>query len=370
MKRKRMKKVLVYSLILIGLSISAFAGVGGKNDTKMSKTVTKVFAVPENGHVRIVNKYGPIQINTWNIDSVKVEITITAWGKNDKSVEKMMRRVDFDFIQSSRYLELRTVLDRSSGFFAEVWNNIGDYSKTLLSQNKLKIEYKVYLPDNLDLEIENKFGDIYFQDYSGKLRIKQSHGNIRASKFSQLDLDLSFGSADIKSIKDGVLNLKGTECFFHYIENGKITSSSSEVRISEASYLKIDSRSDRKFIIERVEDIRGTSIFSKIEIYQVKDDLRLELNYGELQMGKIASGFSSIDVTSKNTPITIEFEKEASFSLEVQGREDRIVVPGKMKKTYMNEKDNMVTIKGNIGNSPSGKVKIRSGNGDVEIIIE
>lgn len=370
-RRLRMKKVLVYSILLFCLSHTAFSG--GKDDTKLSKTITKSFAVPPNGNVRIVNKYGNIVINTWNKDSVKAEIKITVWGKNDKNVDKMMRRVDFDFIQSTRYLEMVTVLDRSSGFFAEIWNNIGDYSKTLLNQNKLKIEYIIYMPEHLDLEIENKFGDIYFQEYKGRLRINLSHGNIRATKFSQLDLDLSFGNADIQSIGDGVFNLKGTECSFPSIGNGQITSSSSEIRIKEISFLKMFSNSDRKFIVEKADEIQGSSNFSKIEINQVSDAVRIEMNYGVLEMGKIDPGFTSIDVTGKNTPITIEFTKGASFDLIVEGKEDRITIPNEnsLKKSYQNERDNLVTFTGRIGISDqTGLVKIRSGNGDIKIIID
>jgi len=375
-----MKKVLVFSILLITHAV--VGGSGGKDDTKLTKTITKSFAVPGNSNLRIVNKYGPVVINTWSSDSVKLEINITAWGKNDKNVEKLMRRVDFDFIQSSRYLELITVLDRSSGFFTEVWNNIGDYSKTLLNQNKLKIEYNVSIPDDLDLEIENKFGDIYFQEYKGKVVIKLSHGNIRATKFSQLDLDLSFGNADIKSIRDGVFNLKAAECSFPFIGNGKINSSSSEVRIREISFLKMNSQSDRKFIVEKADEIQGTSNFSKIEIEQVSDDVRLELNYGELQMGKIYPGFTTIDVKGKNTPIFIGFTKGSSFNLDVEGKEDRIIIPQRsnLKKRYLNERDNLVSFTGRIESAGSqgtlgtqgtqGTVVVRSGNGDIKIIID
>jgi hypothetical protein len=361
-----MKKVLAYSLLLLGFCLSAYGN--GQDDTKLTKTVTKSFAVPDNGSVRIVNKYGPVTINTWTKDSVKVEIITTAWGKNDKSVEKMMRRVDFDFIQSSRYLEISTVLDRSSGFFAEVWNNIGDYSKTLLSQNKLKIEYKIYIPEHLDLEINNKFGDIYLYEYAGKLDVTLSHGNIRATKLTQVNLDLSFGNADIKSVREASLSLKGTECTFTAIGNATITSSSSDIQIAEATFLKLDSRSDRKVRIEHVDEIQGSSNFSKFDIGQINDIVRLDLNYGEIKIGP-QEAFNAITLTGKNTPITVQFEPTALFAYEIEGQEDKIQLPAghNAKKSYLNEKDNLARFTGTVGKTPSGKLKVFSDNGEVEI---
>lgn len=363
-----MKRALAYSLlVLIGFT-ALTARAGGKDDTKLTKTVTRSFSVPDNGHVRIVNKYGPIVVNTWNKDSVKVEIITTAWGKSDKNVEKIMRRVDFDFIQSSRYLELLTVLDRSSGFFTELWNNIGDYSKTLLSQNKLKIEYKVWIPATLDLEIENKFGDVYLTEYSGKLRITLAHGNIRGNKLSELDLDLSFGNADIRNIREATVTLKGTESSFDNLGNATINSSSSELRIRSVSFLKLETKSDRRVVINTAEEVQATSNFSKIEIDDVSDHLRLNMSYGELRMHDLSSGFSNVTITGNNTPIFMSFAAGVAMNLEVQGKESRIVVPSQgLKKQYINDKDDEVVYSGKIGNNPTAEVKVTSANGDIEI---
>ena len=283
----------------------------------------------------------------------------------------MMRRVDFDFIQSSRYLELLTVLDRSSGFFAEVWNNIGDYSKTLLSQNQLKIEYKVYIPAHLELEIENKFGDVYITEYAGKLRITLAHGNLRSNKLSEIDLDLSFGNADIKNVKDATMMLKGTECTFGTIGNGHITSSSSEIDLDQITFLKLDSRSDRRVMVEHAEEIQGSGRFSKIVLGSIRDVLRLDLDYGEIKLGPLDS-FNSITLTGKNTPIVTTFSSGTSFDLSIEGMEDKIQLPTGLglKRMYVNEKDNQVRLTGSVGKTPSGNVKIVSENGDVEILVQ
>lgn len=375
MKLRRMRKVLAFSTMLIGFVAGyTHGGVGGgKEDTSLSKTITKSFLVPKEGSIRIVNKYGPIVINTWNKDSLNLKIVITAWGKSSKNVDKMMSRVDFDFNQSSRYLELKTVLDRSSGFFAEIWNNIGDYSKTLLSQNKLKIEYTITMPEGLDLEIENKFGDIYFQDYSGKLKINLSHGNIHAARLSQLQMGLSFGNANIKSIRDADLTLKATECDFLVIGSGEISSSSSEILISEAGFLKIDSRSDRRFVVRKADEIQGTSTFSKIVIGSIADDFRMDFSYGDLKMGPVISGFSSIDIRGSNTPISIEFDKDVSTFLYLEGREDRIKLFGidGLEKKYLKENENIISLSGNTAHGTIiGSVRVRSGNAEIELMFD
>ena len=118
----------VFSLALIILiGVNSFSLP--LQDTKLQKTISRDFKAPEGRSLEITNKYGDLIINTWDKDSIKVEIEITAYGKNDDAAEKLMNRIDFDFDQSLNYIEIETVFDRKSGFFQELWNDISDYSK-------------------------------------------------------------------------------------------------------------------------------------------------------------------------------------------------------------------------------------------------
>ena len=375
--RRKMKKYLIYNLtVLIGLLALLPASAHPKDDTKLTKTITREFNVPADGHVTIINKYGPIQINTWDYDSVYVKIEITAFGKNDKSVNKIMDRVDFDFDQNNKYLELATVLDRSSGFFTEIWNNIGDYSKTLLSQNQLKIEYTVFMPSTSDLNITNKFGDIYLEDYIGDLEVELSHGNIRAGKIvSRFDLDLSFGNVDVKSIHDADLVLKAVEADFSEIQSGRIQSSSSEIIIDEIHNLRIDSRSDRKFQIRRAGSISGTGSFSKIRIETFENDLKLDLNYGTFDITALNPGFSRIDLKGKTTEITLDFAEGNYLDFEFVGNENKLYVSrgeSGLNKEYIDSSEKTVRINGFLGtkNASPAKVIVKAESGEVNVKID
>jgi len=126
------------------------------------KTVSRKFKVPHTVNVNLINKYGPVIVNTWDVDSVKIDIEVTAYGKTSSEAYKILDRVDFDFFYNRDFLKIETVLDRKAGFFKELWRDIGDYSKTLLSKTKMRIEIEIYIPAYSNLTIENKFGDIYF----------------------------------------------------------------------------------------------------------------------------------------------------------------------------------------------------------------
>ena len=130
-KKMRLTSIF-YSLLFLGISVSVQAA----DDTKLTKTISKAYRVPLNVQLEIRNKYGTITVNTWNKDSVSAKIEITAYGKNQSNVSKELDRVEIEFVNNRDFLLIETVLDRKSGFFAELWNNIGDYSKNLLSKNQ------------------------------------------------------------------------------------------------------------------------------------------------------------------------------------------------------------------------------------------
>ena len=60
-----MKKHFNISLLLL------FVALMVNGQLRLERDFKKTFAVPENGKVEVVSKYGEIIIRTWNEDSVK-----------------------------------------------------------------------------------------------------------------------------------------------------------------------------------------------------------------------------------------------------------------------------------------------------------
>ena len=189
--------------------------------------------------VDLSNKYGDIIVNTWNKDSVKFKIKITAYGKSDEAVDKLLERVSFDHTNSGRFLKFETIFDRQSGSFKEFWNSLGDYSKVLINKNNLNIDFEIYLPEKSNMYIENKFGDIYINEYSGRSKIVLSQGDVKISNQSgQLNLDLKFGNASIQNVNLAYLKLQIAEITIAKAEKLDISSSSSTININEVERLK------------------------------------------------------------------------------------------------------------------------------------
>ncbi|MEQ9423366.1 MAG: hypothetical protein RJQ09_03030 [Cyclobacteriaceae bacterium] len=298
---------LVVALIIGGEAYSL------ADDTKLTKTVTRKFKVNQNVNIDIANKYGQVIVNTWSKDSVVVNIQVSAFGRNDKEAGKSMDRVDFDFNNVSNFLTINTVFDRSSGSFKELFNSIGDYSKSLLSKNKLQVDYEIFIPAKAALDLENKFGDVYINKHSGRLKIVMSHGDLRSNDLTgSAQIEIGFGKGYFKNLQDADLTSRASELEIGQTANLSLTSSSSEVSIKEAFSVKLDSRND-DIRINKIQVLQGKGVFTDLNLGEIETLLDLDLSYGSMMTGVILSKFSKIKVDGKSTDINLYISDRSSF---------------------------------------------------------
>lgn len=363
----------IYSLFFVLCSLSVFATEKPKDATTESKTYERSFKVSPDSYFEITNKYGQIIINTWDKDSIRVTTEVTAHGKDYSDARKLLSRVDIDFSQTGQYLAVETMLDRKSGFFKELWNNVSDYSKTLLSKTKLEIDYTIYVPSTINLELENKFGDLYLSEIKGKCDITITHGNLRANVIhGSSRIEVGFGDVKIKELKSGVITLKTTDSDIQELGDVTFKSSSSHIRIKKADQLNIDSKSDKSLHITEVNRISGKSLFSKLELEEVKKSIDLNMNYGELRADNIAFSFSKIDLEGKYTDVYLQFAPDTYLQADITAKEDQLSVPSEgvsLEKNYEDEKKRYVNIKGTMGqkNNYPGYLFVNSSGGEISI---
>ena len=300
-----------------------------------------------------------------------VKIEVIAYGKDRSTANKIISRVDFDFEQTKEYLTLETVLDRKSGFFKEMWNNIGDYSKTLLSKNKLEINYEVYVPKTISISIINKFGDIFISERDKKVDIEMSHGNLRADNFNaNSNISVNYGQAHIKQLKDGDLNFKASEVAIRSVGSANIQSSSSEITITKGEEIQLNSRSDKMVEINEVSRLKGEMIFSKLKVDNLTKNLDIELSYSDIQVDQIPFNFSLIRIIGKSSDIDLEFEANAYMDVNIKAYEYKLQLPmTTLNKEYIDKKRGLVLYTGIIGkeNNYKGSLNIDSQRGAINI---
>jgi len=297
---------------LSAMLISKLSVAGFFEEQKKVNCAYKVASMPS---IEVDNKYGEVQIVAWEKDSVKLEATIIATSDKLQDIQKLMGKVNVvcrgtesAVIFSTEWTDGVSFLNKGSM----------DLKNLLNSDKKLIVNYKVYLPTNSRLSINNHFGDVYLPDYTGPLRIDLAHGDLRARDIKDArSISVRYGKVLIKNLEQGLLKMEYSSLILDRANILTLESKSSTIEILEVNRLAIKSRSD-ELRIDQINSLRGQSTYSNILIKELKELVNVSTSYGDLSIRGVANEFRSIQLKGSSTDYDLEFTEEAKFQLSVE----------------------------------------------------
>lgn len=337
------------------------------NETKENQ---KQFRVTPETRIEISNKYGKIELNSWEKDSVAIEIKIRVEEKKLSKLEKAIDEIDFDFTKNEHFLIAQTIVGQNK---SGIGKEISKFKETVFqSGGNIQIDYSVWLPAANELKVENKFGNIYIGDYDGDVEINLSNGNLKSHNITgKLDLTLSFADATINTINSANLDCNFSELYIKNAESLRIKSKSTTFEIVEVKELNATSRRD-KFKIRLAETVKARGSFSNLRIDELTDRLNLRVEYGDVDVDKTAADFSNIFIESKSTDINLYFDEVSEFNFEITHTKTNLHLSGKTeieKKETLDEKEKRMKLIGNFGGKSENETKlnIKANSGEINI---
>lgn len=361
MKPIRMKKrikILLNLLWLVPLS-----GLANSNETvslpyEETKSIRKSFAANSATTVEIINKYGDITAETWEKDSVRFEVVITARASKLSSARELFDMADVKFTANSSVVLATLLWGENVNAFKR-----GSVEMTLAagSSQEIRIDYKVYLPAANTLKIENRFGDIFLPDLKGKTYISLWHGNLRGETVKTAkSLSVKYGDIKLKSISDGEIEILFGDIEIENAGDLQINASSSTVEIENAEDLNLEG-TNGKFRIENAEKVTMDILLSDVRVRKLKKKLTGVTKMCDIKADQIESVFTSIDLNSYGGEINLGFDPSSSFLFEVSLEKPKTF---HVDETFTVKEDkivsNMRMIEGKIGQSDQNKVNIQA----------
>ena len=111
-----------------------------------TKEITKEFKVTPETRIELANKYGKIDIKTWEKDSVVIEIKIRIEEKKLSKLEEAIKGIEFDITDSQHFLIVKTDVERNK---SSIGKEIKKFKETLLkSDGNVQVDYTVWMPGN------------------------------------------------------------------------------------------------------------------------------------------------------------------------------------------------------------------------------
>lgn len=346
MKNKTNKKgipILISGLFfLIGLSASA--------QFTETREFVKRFRIQAETRIDITNKYGKIEINTWEKDSVVIQFKMEINEKKPDKLAKTLGNLDFDITNSPYYLIVKTQVDKTR---SQIESELLKFKETMLQTNgSIRMDMVVWLPDNHELKLENKFGDIIMGDYHGETQLILSNGKLKAGDLSKrASLNLSFADATINNLPNGLIMSNYSDILLKNSGVVRLESKSSNIEILNSNDLSIDSRRD-KYRLRIVEKLEATGNFSHFMVSELKTKANAKLSYGGFDIEKTANSFNDIYIDARSADVNLYFSPEAKFNFLITESKTDLKLGRELKeedKEVLDAKENKIRHSGYFG---------------------
>jgi len=365
----------IYKLILLVsffIPIQAFALLPQQQTDGLSRLIEKEFPISDIPYVEIDNRYGKVEIKEWAEQKVKFEVHIEVISADTASQRQVFNSIRIDLNANGTQIIGRTSFyNPSSSLGADLKRLL---SGILLPNLRFTIDYVVYMPANAGLNITNKYGSVTLGDHSGQIDINLTSSDLHANDLTgDVRIAMSMGRAFISSVSNGHIDLALVEDILIQ-KAGKliVDSKMSKITINSSESLRLNSRRDN-IVLKRANRILGSAYFSNLWVIGLSQEISIDAKYGQVNLDDVSKAFSSVNITSENTDISIVFEAGANYQFDLAGNRTRFNYPQQHAKlnSSVNPKDTQILYYvGNIGggDANSSSVKITSTNASLNII--
>jgi hypothetical protein len=362
-KTEAMNYKTILTISLISLLSSLLAAQG---DSEI-RSYMKSMPVDNETVLELVNKYGTIHITSWDKDSAYIRAEVRVFAANQLKINKLFNEIDINISVSDYTIRAHTSFSQSINMLFESFK--GMTNKMISYDSRVEINYYINLPEYMDIKIENKYGDVYMESTTGILSASVSNGSFRADVIGKgASLTMNFCNATINRLESGRIDAAFSEIAIVETDDIIVKSISSRYEIGIAGTARFESRRDKIFI-ETIESLKGNSYFSDFNIGNLTGDMNLTTKYGNVNADHIETGFNEITLHSGYSDIYLEFNKNASYSLDIRHINTFLDLPSsnaKTEKKVINEDKKEYMTYGSVGNvKGDAKVKIDATRGNV-----
>lgn len=352
-------KHIVKLLLVLFLIPSALMATELKGKFTKTKTIKKEFSVDKNALVELRNKYGSIDIQTWNQNEVSIEVIITTSGNNESNTEQKLENISIYFENSNQHVYVKTHFKKQNSS----WSLFNGKSNV-----NMDIKYIVRMPVSNSLDVHMDYGNVMIDNLKGKANMSIDYGKLFAGKLlnddNYIDLDYSRGST-IDFLKNGKINIDYSTIDIETAGNIDLNSDYSNTTFQEVKKLEFNSDYGN-ITVENASSIIGNSDYVHLKFGKISKQAIIDSDYGNISIERMGENFNLIDINSQYTSVKIGVDNNSSFSLIADAQYAGIKLPNGFNFTNQIEKNNKKHCEGTY-NGSKGQIKIKSQYGHIKI---
>lgn len=355
-----MKSIYKICLFVLFIPFGIFATNHTKKHEKTRK-INKSYAVSSDAKLIINNKYGDVNITTWNKNNVDIEVIITVKGEDLESVEERLKKITIDFDATTTLVSVKTNLESIKKSWSWWTNN---------SKINYKINYIVKMPRTNSVDLTNEYGAIFLGSLSGKANIKCDYGKIIVGELLAENnlIDLEYcSSSRINYIKSGAINIDYSKLTIEKSDQINIHADYTACTVNNGKVIDFNT-SYGSLKIGDATTVTGNADYTNLRFETIQKTLDIKTDYGAIFVKNLLSNFNLVAIDAEYTGIKIGVDIGAVFDFKVALQYASFDVDENMDIFKRIEKSTSKYYEGKYGKGTSNSVlKIRSDYGGVHI---
>ncbi|MAD98084.1 MAG: hypothetical protein CMB99_12230 [Flavobacteriaceae bacterium] len=277
-----------------------------------SKSIKKEFNVSSDAKVDISNRYGNINVTTWDRNEVNIEVVITVKGNDLEDVEERLDDIDVEFNSNANLVEAKTIFGGGSSGWS--W-----WRRNNRKKMSMKINYTVKMPKSNRVNLNNDYGNIYLDEIMGKANINCDYGKIELGKLmadgNSINLDYC-SSSNIEMMKSGSINAD-----YSKLNIGKSEEVSANIDYTTLKFEEVDAidfNADYGGVtVNSAAHVKGNTDYTTIRLGTISKSATLDADYGAIIIKKLTPGFEKVDIETQFASVRIGVDPNVAFSFEV-----------------------------------------------------
>jgi len=165
--RTLLYKFMTVLFLTAPLMLSAHGGKMKGKYTK-EKTIKKEFDVNSDALLKVNNRYGNLNLTSWDGNKVMIEVHIKTNGNVEEKVQKKLDEITIDFEASQSVVSAKTIFN----------NNRNSWGWGGRNKVNMQINYTIKLPVKNSVNLNNDYGSIILDRIDGHAKIYCDYGRL------------------------------------------------------------------------------------------------------------------------------------------------------------------------------------------------
>jgi DUF4097 and DUF4098 domain-containing protein YvlB len=314
--------------------------------------------------IKLINPAGDIEVEKSKNDSILVKPVICVYHKDKKKANKICGTVRV----STRKTGKKIV--------------IGVDSEERFPYQRVRVEFKCFIPEDVELDLKNRYGDIGIQDAGQNIKIDERdgnlfiknidsplkvishHGNVRLYDINdQIELSSNYSRIKIKNVPSIILKCSHANLYMSDVKEEAeiIHASYSFVEIEKANYSYIDARHTNIKLKNIKNGVKINNSHAPIDMKDITGNIDIKAKQCRIALNKIISPLLTIN----NAYNDIDIEDISGKNLNILLKNGDLTIAFDHIEEEINIKTEYADVELNYPNSVVPAFNITSKNGRI-----